>query len=175
MKRSHTLTLLVSILWWIVPLGAQSVSGSVTNEVAAALVGATVTVLDDAGRGTTTDQSGQYQLSFPGSGSYRIIASYVGYRPDTTEVRLLSEGETKSLDFVLVPATGDLMVEVTDRYLTTERRLEMTTQRLQMDEIKQLPLILGEADVLRSLQFLPGVQTGAEGQSGLHVRGGSPD
>ena len=51
----------------------------------------------------------------------------------------------------------------------------MSQAKIEVDNIKQLPVILGEVDILKSAQLLPGIQSGGEGNSGLYVRGGGPD
>lgn len=177
MNQSCIRTVLVFIVFiaGAVSLVAQNLAGKVTNNDGTPLIGATISIVDGKGQGTTTDKDGNYLLSLPSPGNYRITASYVGYRADTLGVNAKNNEARLPLSFTLFPAFSNLLVEVTDSYLATERRLEMSTERLSIEEIKQIPLILGEADILRSLQFLPGVQTGAEGQTGLNVRGGSPD
>jgi len=172
---SCTALVLLVLLTGATSLVGQTLSGKVTNNDNTPLVGATIAILDSEGKGTTTDQEGRYQLSLPASGTYLVTASYVGYQADTLRISTEDSQKPLKINFKLFPAFSNLLVEVTDSYLATERRLEMATERLSIEDIKQIPLILGEADILRSLQFLPGVQTGAEGQTGLHVRGGSPD
>ncbi|NJK84121.1 MAG: TonB-dependent receptor plug domain-containing protein [Saprospiraceae bacterium] len=101
-----------------------------------------------------------------------LLVSYVGYQMDTIYV-----GATNGLlNINLEPSVTLRTVEVT---AAASQTIEQVTQMSQMDvqvkDIKRLPAILGEVDVIKALQLMPGVQAGNEGLSGLYVRGGSPD
>ena len=175
MRRLLTIFLLSAGLLAGTLLPGQQLSGRVLGEGATPLPGAAVRALGTvSGQGVSTDAAGSYLLTLPRSGTYRIVASFVGYRADTVTLDLAA-GPRTQLDFRLLPATSDLLVEVTDRRLIIERNLDFATERLAVEELRRIPTVLGETDVLRSLQLLPGMQTGAEGQADLHVRGGSPD
>lgn len=154
-------------------LFSQQVSGQVTDEDANVLVGATVRLLEKSG-GVVTDQQGIYTLNLPHKGNYHLVISYVGFKADTSLV--LIDNATTSLEYspTLQVGSGTLMVEVSDSR-ALERRTEVGTVRLKIEQISEIPALLGEADVLRGLQAQPGVTQGAEGQTGLFVRGGSPD
>jgi len=163
----------VILLLFPLLLKSQYLVGKITDQsTGSSLVGATLQLLT-TGSGTATDKRGFYRLKLPSTGTYRLKASFVGYQPDTIVVN--AADSLTRLNLTLAPAMSDLLVEVTDRRTVVERRLEVSTDRLAAEELEALPVLLGEADVLRSLQFLPGVQSGVEGQSGFFVRGGSPD
>ncbi|NJO86901.1 MAG: TonB-dependent receptor [Lewinella sp.] len=152
---------------------SQQISGRVTDESRVPLVGATVQLLELPG-GVVTDQRGFYVLNLPSQGSYRLVISYVGFRADTSLVRVDKSATELEYSPVLQVTSGTLLVEVRD-FRTLEKRTEVGTVRLGIEKIAEIPALLGEADVLRGLQAQPGVIQGAEGQTGLFVRGGSPD
>lgn len=124
------------------------------------------------GIGAVTNTYGFYSLTAEAD-SLRLIFSYVGYQPQ--EIRLALKGNT-TLNVKLEPFVELATVEVTaDRTDRIEERTQMSRMEVPVEQIKRLPALLGEVDVLKSLQLLPGVQSGGEGQNGLYVRGGSPD
>ncbi|RTQ50920.1 TonB-dependent receptor [Hymenobacter gummosus] len=138
-----------------------------------ALPGAAV-VLPGSGRGATTDAAGRYSLTLPAADSVRLTATLLGYAPQTAT---LAARRASWLDFRLPAATATLG-EVQVRGQRPEEAGTtpgLSTLRLSRAELKRMPPLLGETDVLRPLQLLPGVQGGAEGRSALYVRGGSPD
>ncbi|WP_375416485.1 TonB-dependent receptor domain-containing protein [uncultured Hymenobacter sp.] len=131
-----------------------------------------------SGQGTTTNTYGFYSLTLSGGGaapdSVRLLVSSLGYERQRLARR--AEGSF-TYDFRLKAASAELTgVEVVgsrDEKLAESTR--MGTINIPINQIKLLPALFGETDVLKALQLLPGVQSGGEGSSGLYVRGGSPD
>ena len=152
----------------------QTVSGYVRNaQSGETLIGASVFV-EGATQGTYTNEYGFYSLSLE-AGTYRITASYIGYRNATTEVDLTSGNQ--KLDFDL-NEEGTQMEEVVVTATEQDRNvrdLQMSVKQLDISTIDKLPKLLGETDVIRSLILLPGVTTVGEGAAGFNVRGGSID
>ncbi|MCB9288724.1 MAG: TonB-dependent receptor [Lewinellaceae bacterium] len=137
------------------------------------LVGASVLVQMPGGQGTTTNAYGFYSLQLP-AGQYQLAFTYLGYQSETEAVNLdqdirlnvdLKE-ETLQLEEVVVTARED------DENV---RSTEMGTVGLAMDNVRKLPALMGEVDVLKTIQLLPGVLSAGEGTSGFYVRGGGPD
>lgn len=136
------------------------------------LIGATVYVMETKS-GTATNAYGFFSLTLP-KGDYTIRFGYVGYKEVTEKVKL--DGNTKrtiklkynseELDEVVVKAEG------LDRNVTAA---EMSTTKLDIKQIKSVPVLFGEQDVLKTVQLMPGVKSAGEGNSGFHVRGGSAD
>ena len=128
---------------------------------------------DGSHRGTVTNAYGYYTLSLP-KGKYTLAVSYMGYRRKEITIELMSdirlnidlEVETKELTEVVVLAEGR-SPNVT--------KAEMSVEKLSAKTIKAAPSLLGEKDVLKVVQLLPGVQSTSEGSSGFSVRGGSYD
>ena len=124
-------------------------------------------------KGTTSNQYGFYSITFE-EGVYEIIYSFIGLNTNTKKITLnknirlnvsLSEKNIFSEEVIV---TGERL----DKNVSSSN---MSQAKLEVENIKQLPVILGEIDVLKSAQLLPGIQSGGEGNSGLYVRGGGPD
>ncbi|MBP6054838.1 MAG: TonB-dependent receptor [Cytophagaceae bacterium] len=137
-----------------------------------AIVGATISV-DFKKSGATTDAAGQYKISLP-YGEYVLKVSSVGYNPYRTKIYMQSNLEinvelndvTKQLEEVIVSASSN------KRDIQTPS-LGVTV--LSLKGIKKLPTMMGEVDVIRSLQSLPGVSSVGEGANGLNIRGSNVD
>jgi hypothetical protein len=151
------------------PARKHTVSGYLRDlESGESLIGANIYMLPDL-RGCTSNTYGYFSLVLP-SDSALLIFSYVGY--ETNYAKLLMDHDT-ILSIYLKP---NILKEVV---ISGKERLQdltaMSTMEMQVQQIKSLPAMGGEVDVMKSLQLLPGVQSGVEGSSGLYVRGGSPD
>ncbi len=135
-----------------------------------ALIGATVFV-KEANTGTVTNEYGFFSITLPG-GSYTVSVSYIGYR---TQVKSVELAQNQRLEIELVAEAEELEEVVISGELeqANVRNMEMSTNKLDMKIIQKIPAFLGEVDVLRSIQLLPGVSTVGEGSSGFNVRGGS--
>jgi hypothetical protein len=141
------------------------------------LIGVAV-VQAGTGQGTATNTYGFYSLTVPTAGldSVRLVANYLGYERQRWAAPATGSA---THDFRLLAATNEIAsVEVVgDRQADNHgpRSTRMGTINVPIAQIKSLPKLMGETDVLKVLQLLPGVQSGGEGTSGLYVRGGSPD
>lgn len=121
--------------------------------------------------GTTSNTFGFYSLTIP-VGNYTLMYSFVGYKTDT----LIIAGKSVEKDVMLT--SDNQLAEVEISALRKERQsqdVRMSTINVPIQQIKSLPAFLGEKDVLKIIQLMPGVQKGHEGSSGIYVRGGGPD
>jgi hypothetical protein len=122
--------------------------------------------------GTSANTYGHYSIELP-AGPQEVLFSYLGYAPLKMEVDMRTN--TK-LDVELTAGLelGEAVVEAgkSDRI---EEQVQMSRIEVPIAQIKKLPALAGEVDLLKTLQLLPGVQSGSEGSSGIYVRGGSPD
>jgi hypothetical protein len=122
--------------------------------------------------GTVTNTYGFFSLTLPAD-SVEIIVSYIGYQPERFNFYL---NKNTPLNVRLSPALELETVVVTgEKETRIEQETQMSKVEVPVEQIKKIPALLGEVDVLKTIQLLPGVQSGGEGQSGLYVRGGSPD
>jgi outer membrane cobalamin receptor len=136
------------------------------------LIGANVFELNSQ-KGTITNEHGFYSLTLERKDNIVLLVSYVGYQMDTIYVDSASK---ELLNINLEPSVTLRTVEVTSSASQTiEQVTQMSQMEVQVKDIKRLPAILGEVDVIKALQLMPGVSSGNEGLSGLYVRGGSPD
>jgi len=136
------------------------------------LIGATAYVIE-LGKGIATNEYGFYSISMP-AGSYTVEFAYLGLQTQRQEVNLT---ENTTLNIEMVDMAEDLMEvvvtgEAEDKNVTD---IEMSVNKLSIETIKNVPSLLGEVEVIRSLQLLPGVTSVGEGASGFNVRGGSID
>ena len=121
--------------------------------------------------GASTNTYGFFSIRLP-AGRAEVVVSYIGYKPDTITAVLHQD---TVLNLQLQPSTYQLQeVEITGARQRL-RSPEMSLLTLRPAEIKNLPALMGETDVLKAIQLLPGVQAGQEGFSDLNVRGGGPD
>lgn len=135
------------------------------------LINANVYV-NQVARGTITNNFGFYSLTLP-KGNYSISGSFVGYQSKLVEMQL---GKDTIIDFLLIPKTDLDEITITGQKFESKlTSTQMSKVDIQMEKIQGLPAFLGEADIIKTIQLLPGVQSGTEGTSGLYVRGGGPD
>lgn len=150
-----------------------TISGYVTEKGSAEkLIGATVYNSKDF-KGTVSNDYGFYSLTL-NTDSVIINYSYIGYL--TQQVKFKLQKDT-IINIALLPSTAlqEVVIEGEKNDEQFQTRTQMSTLEIPVDQIKSLPAFLGEVDVLKALQLLPGVNGGSEGSSGLFVRGGSPD
>ena len=133
------------------------------------LIGATVYDLNSL-QGTITNDYGFYSLTLP-KDSINLRISFSGFQ--TQFIKQYAED-----DITLNIKLSDVLlkeVEIIGNQEQVHQRSEMSTIDLSMDKVKSLPALLGENDIMKTIQLLPGVQSGSEGSSGVYVRGGGPD
>jgi len=174
--KLFSLTLIFSI--FLIPLSGQTtehytISGYVREEVSGeSLIGVNI-YLQDHKTGTVSNTYGFYSLTIPAADSVELVASYVGFTSGIIKVSL-----HRDIELNIELKANHLLDEVTvtaDRRERQSESIKMSSVKLQPEQIKNVPSLLGEKDVLKVLQLLPGVQKGAEGSSGIYVRGGGPD
>lgn len=137
------------------------------------LIGANV-IISGTTNGATTNVYGFYSLTLP-AGSYQLVASYLGYEAKELTVDLSSQNQ--SLDIELSENAEMLSeVVVTDKKEDDNvTNVEMSVAKLDVNTIKKIPALLGEVDIIKAIQLLPGVSTVGEGATGFNVRGGGID
>ncbi len=135
-----------------------------------ALIGATI-YIKSLSTGATTNVYGFYSLTLD-PGDYEVAFSYIGY---ATQIKTVSLTDNVRLDLELLPEGTQLeeVVVSSEREEQGVKSLEMSVNRLDIKTITRIPAFLGEPDLIKSLQQLPGVSTVGEGASGFNVRGGS--
>ncbi|HEU4472916.1 MAG TPA: TonB-dependent receptor [Flavisolibacter sp.] len=134
------------------------------------IIGATVAV---SGRSVTTNQYGFYSLTLEG-GEYDVLVSHVSYLAQSFHVSLKSNVEYTAL---LLPKSAALneVVVYSRRRDDNVKNAQMGRIDLSINQVKNIPAFLGEVDILKTIQLLPGVRNAGEGNAGFYVRGGGPD
>ncbi|MEM6541603.1 MAG: TonB-dependent receptor, partial [Bacteroidota bacterium] len=175
MSRTRMLPLLGLLLLFSSSYSQKkyTVSGTVreasSNET---LIGVTVAI-PELKTGTSTNEYGFYSLTLP-EGEYNLVISYLGFQDIRRQVNLNADIR---VDFEMAEKAEQL-----DEVIVSEdvermdiRKPQMSVNTLSVQTIKKIPLVLGEADVIRSLVLLPGVTNAGEASSGFNVRGGAAD
>lgn len=147
-----------------------TINGYITDaENGEALIGATVRIRE-LNNGNITNAYGFYSVTVP-KGEYTVEFRFIGYQPVTQTIDLT---ENQRVDIELTPEGVELQeVEVTAKAENANvSDVEMSTAELDIETIKKIPAFLGEVDVIKSIQLLPGVSSVGEGSSGFNVRGG---
>lgn len=150
----------------------KTISGTVTDaRTGETIVGASV-IPSAATRGTSTNLYGFYSLTLSDQEN-EVTFSFIGYQ---TAIRPLDLSDSQTLNVELEPAViaVDAATVVGDR-TSHVGSTDLGRESVEVEQIKSLPALLGEVDVLKVLQFLPGVSSAGEGNSGFYVRGGGPD
>ena len=136
------------------------------------LIGCTLSV-NGSERAVNSNQYGFYSITLP-KGHYKLAASYVGYITREAEIDLSAD---LSFNFLLNPRSSynEAVTVYAKRHDANVMSAQVSKIDLNMSEIKSLPVLFGEIDILKTLQLLPGVSNAGEGNTGLYVRGGGPD
>lgn len=167
------LTLVLLISSAIFSQDKVTISGTIKDKKSTeTLIGVNIFV-EELKIGTSTNEYGFYSITLP-PGQYRLKFSYVGF--DTYE-QILTIKENYKFDYDL-SETDKMLEEVivaTTKKATDIRSSEMSVNKLSIQTIKKIPVVLGEVDIIKSILQLPGVTNAGEGQSGFNVRGGSAD
>ncbi len=152
-------------------LERYSISGYITDAASGeALIGATIYVKEIKG-GSITNPYGYYSIPLE-PGNYHIEFRYVGYSTVTQQIDLL---ENKEINIELEEVNRELeeVVIMAEKDNSNVQSVEMSVNKLDIKTIERIPALLGEVDIIKSIQLLPGVSTVGEGASGFNVRGGS--
>ena len=146
-----------------------TISEAASNET---LIGVTI-VFPSLRTGVTTNEYGFYSITLP-EGDYEVVISYLGFEDIREQVRLTSDMK-KDYNLVEEMAQLEEVVVTEDVEKLDIKKPQISVNSLSAQTIKQIPVVLGEADVIKSLILLPGVTNAGEASSGFNVRGGAAD
>lgn len=171
-KNVLSILILISITAFSQNNTKHTLSGYVTEKGSGESLPGVTIFIPSLNTGITTNGYGFYSLSFP-TDTFDLVISYVGYKAQLFKIKLTSNVQldialenNSQLDEVVVSAKNEERIS---------EDVQMSKIDLPVEQIKDLPALLGEKDVLKAIQLLPGVQKGSEGSSGIYVRGGGPD
>ncbi|MBN2520700.1 MAG: TonB-dependent receptor [Bacteroidales bacterium] len=149
-----------------------TISGTITDKETGEFLIAANVYEPSSLTGTVSNYFGFYSLRLK-TGKTKIVFSYMGYQSIEKEIELK---ENTIINIELDPSILLDEVVVTDKGpVQNLRSSQMSLIEIPVKNIKQIPVLLGEVDIIKSIQLMPGVQGGTEGTSGLYVRGGGPD
>lgn len=177
MTRSYLFTLI--FIFAATLASAQSsftISGTVSDSSSnESLIGAIVSIKGTT-KGMATNEYGFFSLTLP-EGEYEVVVKYTGYQAKTVTVSLHAN---TSLNIPITNSTSTQMKEVVitaekDKNAEQITSTQMSAISIPVDQIRYVPTIGGETDVIKVLQLMPGVKRGGEGQNTMLVRGGSGD
>ncbi|MDR2273922.1 MAG: TonB-dependent receptor [Sphingobacterium sp.] len=134
-----------------------------------ALYGA-ILIADNDSTGIQSDQWGYYKLVLP-QGSHRLTVSYMGYE---TRIISIDVGQALVRNFDLQPSSrriAEVIVSAKEQGESIDKA-QMSSVHLTMKDMKDVPIVFGEKDLLKTIQLLPGVQSAGEGSANFYVRGG---
>lgn len=145
------------------------VRDSTTGET---VIGATVSI-DEVSKTVSTNQYGYYSITLE-EGEYTLTVSHVSY---LTQNPAISLTRSRKLDVLLTPRSAAISEVVVFSRKRDEnvRNAQMGKIDLSVEQIKNIPAFMGEVDILKTIQLLPGVRNAGEGNAGFYVRGGGPD
>ncbi len=148
-----------------------TVSGYVKDSTSGELLIGSTVYVQELGIGTQTNVYGFYSLTIP-AGNYTLEYRYLGYVSRIIRINLM-KNEQINVDLVPEELKLEEIVITSSRGDRNITDVEMSAQELDIRTIRKIPSFLGEVDVIKSIQLLPGVSTVGEGASGFNVRGGS--
>jgi len=150
-----------------------TLSGSVyESEGQETLIGANV-IFPKVSTGATTNEYGFYSITLP-EGTYYVKVSYLGYSSISKTI-ILNKNLTQNFSLEANTDTLDEIVLKTDDESVNIKTAQMSINTLNSNTIKQIPVVFGEADLVKTITLLPGISSGGEGTAGFNVRGGSND
>ena len=172
--KKHIVFLVMLLLVLLTNAQEYSINGSIKDaENGEDMVGVNITVEELKGVGTSSNVYGFYSLTLP-KGEYTIVYSFIGMADQSFKVKL---DRNIRKDIELKPNSKELeevviAAEKENRNVTSTK---MSVTKLEMHEAEMIPVLLGEKDILKTIQLLPGVKSAGEGNSGFFVRGGGAD
>ncbi|HEY9125158.1 MAG TPA: TonB-dependent receptor, partial [Bacteroidales bacterium] len=170
MKKKILAFLLLSLCSQLIFGQRYTISGTITDASNGELLPYSTIIDSVSKKGTLANYYGFYSIKLD-KGPVKIMCSYAGFNPsiisfnltkDTT-INLTINSTTEIEEIVVTSSTNKL------------RSTQMGLVEIPIQETKQLPVLLGEADLMKTIQLMPGIKGGTEGTSGIYVRGGGPD
>lgn len=174
-KKLHLILLLTSFCYC--PIFAQksfTISGYVREKGSQEqLIGVNVYVPNST-FGTSSNNYGFYSITLPTNDATTLVFSFVGYER-TVKTFILNKNVEMNIELSPANQLREVIVSSKRQEERVSESVEMSKIEIPISQIKKIPAFLGEKDVLKVLQLMPGVQKGSEGQTGIYVRGGGPD
>ena len=176
LEKKSTLKKILSILFIFIFLNLQAqekitINGVVRDATSNETLYGVNIIFPDLNTGAITNEYGFYSLKIP-AGNHRIVTSYLGFQTLSQKIQI---GKSQSLNFNLNESSEILNeIVITENFeMVNIQSPEMSVTKLNIHTIKNLPMVFGEVDIVKSLLLLPGISNAGEGSSGFNVRGGA--
>lgn len=169
--KKSILAIVLVMLCGIAKSQTFTISGTVTDSTSGeTLIGAAVMDMR-SGKGTLTNAQGRYSLTLK-SDTVLLRVTYMGYQAILDTLRLRSNTHR---NYKMLSSLELKTVVIRGQRIDNAKSSQMSAVQVPIEQLKAVPVLFGEADLVKALQLLPGVQSGSEGNSGFYVRGGGPD
>ena len=171
--KKYAFLLFFSLAQLVLSQEKVTLSGTISEAASGeTLIGVNI-LFPELQTGTTTNEYGFYSITLP-KGTYTVLISYVGFNEINESINL-DQNISKNFSLIEVSETLNEVVIKKNIEKLNIRKPQMSVNALTSASIKQIPVVLGEADIIKAITLLPGVTTGGEGASGFNVRGGAAD
>ncbi|OKS85771.1 TonB-dependent receptor [Mucilaginibacter polytrichastri] len=137
------------------------------------LIGATVKIKELPAVGTATNNYGYYSLTIP-EGEYTLLFTYIGYETVSQKISF-HKSQVINIGLATKSDLQEVVIRANKPNNDNVASPQMGLEKLNMSQINQIPVVLGERDILKTITLMPGVKTAGEGNTGFYVRGGSSD
>ena len=179
MLKYRKIVLIMALLGFVLGRSgfAQShftISGEIKDAKSGeALIGATVYPTEAPTKGAATNAYGFFSLTLP-KGTYNLVVQFVGFEKTSIAVTL-NQNQRLSIELKENVVSLQEVVVSAEKQNINVTSTQMGSNKINIGEIKNIPVLFGEKDVLKTIQLLPGVKSAGEGNSGFYVRGGGTD
>src|ERR1035437_1484669 len=151
-----------------------TISGTIKNsESGEALIGASILIKELPGTGASSNAYGFYSLTLP-KGNYTLILRYIGFKTKTDPL-ILDNNRILNISLIPEPIRFKEVVVSGERNNDNVTSMDISKNKLEIRQIQAIPVILGEKDILKTIQLLPGIKSAGEGSTGFYARGGGID
>lgn len=151
-----------------------TISGTIRDkETGEQLIGATVRIKDVPSSATATNNYGFYSFSAP-AGDYTLIVTYIGYQTLSRQVSV-HQNQVLNIAISYKSDLKEVVISANKPNNDQVRSPQMGVEKLNMAQINNVPVLMGEKDILKTISLLPGVKAASEGNTGFYVRGGASD
>jgi hypothetical protein len=171
-KKYFIATIIMVFQIWCDAQTKYTISGYITEKGSKENLIGVYIVAPKLNAGTTSNTYGFYSITLPANDSLELLVSYAGYKTIKAKINL---NKNINQNFEIEGTNLQEVEVIAEANKKISDEVQMSTVDLPIQQIKQLPALLGEKDVMKVIQLLPGVQKGGEGSAGVYVRGGGPD
>ncbi|HSN62066.1 MAG TPA: TonB-dependent receptor, partial [Ferruginibacter sp.] len=173
MKKLFILLILVITATTLSAQKKYTISGYIKDAATGeTLIGASVSIKGKS-KGINSNQYGFYSITLT-EDTYTLVSSFVGYQPQVFKIDLKADS-LLNISLLSGVALSEEVIVTARRRDNNVRNAQMGKVTLPIEQIKSIPAFLGEVDLLKVVQLLPGIRNAGEGSAGIYVRGGGPD